>query len=107
MIARIWRARTTAANQQAYVEHFTQKVLPELRAIDGFLGASLLKEERGGEVGFMVLTRWTSLGAIRGFAGEEISTAVVEPEAARVLTEYERSVQHWEIVKEAGGENGS
>jgi len=71
MIARSWRGRTTIANQNAYIDHFRTNVLPELREIDGFVGATLLKEESSGEVAFLVLTQWKSKDAIRAFAGAD------------------------------------
>ena len=81
MIVRAWRGRASAANKQGYVAHFRSKVLPELRHIDGFLGASLLRAPHPGGVEFLVLTRWRSMDAIRAFAGDEVSRAVVEPGA--------------------------
>lgn len=103
MIARMWRGRASASNQHAYVKHFRQNVLPELHRINGFLGASLLKEDRSDEVLFLVLTKWASLDAIRAFAGNEITKAVVEPEAVRALIDFDLTVQHWEILEEASG----
>jgi heme-degrading monooxygenase HmoA len=103
MIARSWRGRTTIANQNAYIDHFRTNVLPELRGIDGFVGATLLKEESAGEVAFLVLTQWKSKDAIRAFAGADIERAVVEPEAARVLLSFDATVQHWEVVDSGPG----
>jgi heme-degrading monooxygenase HmoA len=101
MIVRSWRGRATASNQQAYVEHFQQNVLPELREIDGFLGASLLKTNREQDVEFLVLTKWASMDAIRAFAGDEVEKAVVEPQAVAALLSFDRTVQHYEVVEEA------
>ena len=56
MIVRSWRGRAAKGNA-AYVEHFRRNVMPELREIEGFLGASLLREERAADVEFLVLTR--------------------------------------------------
>ena len=98
MVARTWSARTTAARQQAYIDHFTRTVLPELRSIHGFVDATLMRQERPGDVGIFVVTKWTSREAIRGFAGSDISRAVVEPAAAALLTSFDDTVQHWDIV---------
>ena len=75
-------------------------MFPELKGIAGFLGASLLQQDRQGEVIFLVLTRWTSIEAVRAFAGDDISGAVVEPEAAAALVRFDRSVQHYEVIEE-------
>jgi heme-degrading monooxygenase HmoA len=98
VIARTWSGRTTVDKQDAYIAHFTMNVLPELRKLDGFVEASLLRQERGPDVGIFVITTWTSKDAIRGFAGEDIERAVVEPEAVSALTSFDASVQHWEIL---------
>ncbi len=51
-------------------------------------------------VEFLVLTRWTSLDAIRAFAGDDIRKAVVEPEAAALLASFDSTVEHFEVVEE-------
>ncbi|MFL5848098.1 MAG: cupin domain-containing protein [Solirubrobacteraceae bacterium] len=45
------------------------------------------------------MTRWASLHAIRTFAGDELETAVVEPEAQSVLADYDRRVHHIELAE--------
>jgi heme-degrading monooxygenase HmoA len=46
------------------------------------------------------VTRWRSLDAVRAFAGADPDAAVVEPEAAAVLTRYDARVKHYEVVLE-------
>ncbi len=99
MIVRAWRGRASTADPGAYVEHFRRRVLPELREIEGFLGASLLRETRADEVEFLVLTRWASMDAVRAFAGDDVSRAVVEPAAAAALSDYDRTVHHYEVLE--------
>jgi len=98
MIVRSWRGRAAKGNA-AYVEHFRRNVMPELREIEGFLGASLLREDRADEVEFLVLSRWASMDAVRAFAGTDVTRAVVEPEAVAALTDYDRTVHHYEVVE--------
>jgi heme-degrading monooxygenase HmoA len=78
-------------------------VLPELQAIEGFRGATLLRREDGAEIEFLVLTRWASLEAIRAFAGDDIERAVVEPEAVAVLVSFDDRVRHYEVAHDAKG----
>lgn len=96
-IARMWTARTTPANWPAYREHFHKNVVPELRSVPGYLGSSLFQRRRGAEVEIMVTTRWRSLESVRNFAGANLDAAVVAEEAARVLTDYDRVVRHFEL----------
>jgi hypothetical protein len=98
MIARSWSGRTTLANEPKYLDHFTRNVLRELRALDGFVEAKLLRREREGDVQIFVISTWTNEDAIRAFAGVDIERAVVEPEAVAVLTSFDATVQHWDVV---------
>lgn len=100
MIVRAWRGWTTLSNQHAYLTHFQRNVIPQLRGVDGFVGATLLKEFRSEQVEFLVLSRWASMDAIQSFAGEDITRAVVEPEAIAVLADFERIVHHYEVIEE-------
>jgi heme-degrading monooxygenase HmoA len=100
MIVRTWRGWAAASNREAYSDHFRRNVLPELKQIAGFLGASLLQQDQEGEVEFLVLTRWASIEAVRAFAGDDTSRAVVEPEAVAALARFDRSVQHYEVIEE-------
>ena len=101
MIIRTWCGIASAANPHGYPEHFTRTAVPALQRIEGFLGASLLREDRADAIEFLVLTRWASLDAIRAFAGDAISQAVVEPEAAAALVDFDRTVHHYHVVAEA------
>ena len=99
-IARLWRGvADTAAGARAYEDHVTAKVLPSLAAIPGYRGAKVLKRtsERG-EVEFLVMTLWDSMEAIRRFAGDHPESAVVEPEAREVLSDYDDFVRHYDVT---------
>ena len=98
MIVRAWRGHAAKGNP-AYIEHFRRNVLPELRQIEGFLDATLLREERGNEIEYLVLSRWASMDAVRAFAGADVDRAVVEPEAVAALKDYDRTVHHYEVVE--------
>jgi heme-degrading monooxygenase HmoA len=98
MIARTWSARATAAGASRYVDYFRAHVLPELTAIAGYQGADVLTRERSGDVEIVVITRWTSMDAIRSFAGEAVETAVVHAAAAALLTSYDARIAHHTVV---------
>jgi uncharacterized protein YciI/heme-degrading monooxygenase HmoA len=98
LILRMWRARSTVENSGKYVQHATQKVFPALRAIEGHRGAYLLRRVVDDAIELVVLTLWESMGAVRKFAGEAPEKAVVEPEARAVLTSFDESVVHFEII---------
>ena len=105
MIVRMWRGQAKAADADAYERFVTTKVFAELPAIHGHRGAYLLKRpvasEQGNEVEFIAVTLWESLAAIRGFAGETIDRAVVEPEARAILSSFDDFVRHFELAHAA------
>jgi uncharacterized protein len=97
-ILRMWRARSTVEKTGEYVRHATTKVFPALRAIEGHRGAYLLRRAVEEAVELVVLTLWESMGAVRKFAGVEPEKAVIEPEARAMLTSFDESVTHFEVV---------
>jgi heme-degrading monooxygenase HmoA len=98
MVIREWRGRAAVSNTDAYPRHFRANVLPELRSIPGFLGATLSRRPFGDKIEFLVLTRWESMEAIRAFAGDDVADAVVEPEAVAALLEFDATVQHHAVI---------
>ena len=98
MIARIWKARATRQNAVDYAAYFRSTVVTELNAIKGFEGSTLLQRDVGDRVEVTVITWWTSLNAIRAFAGEAVETAVVHESAARMLLDFDQTVTHHDVV---------
>jgi heme-degrading monooxygenase HmoA len=98
VVGRLWKGWTTPENARAYVDHLQHATLPSLRRIDGHEGAFVLRREEEGEVEFVVLTLWRSLDAVRTFAGERYETAVVPPDAQRVLERYDDRVSHYDVA---------
>ena len=100
MIIREWRARAPLSLAHAYPQHFHARVLPELSHVPGFRGAWLTQRRVGESMEFLVLTRWDSMEAIRGFAGADAEKAVVEPAAQAVLSSFDSHVRHYEVLQE-------
>jgi heme-degrading monooxygenase HmoA len=73
-------------------------LLPELRRLPGFSGAYLLARDDDGLIELTAHTLWESQDAIRAFAGDDITTAVVEPEALAVLEHSDATVVHRDVV---------
>jgi heme-degrading monooxygenase HmoA len=103
VIVRAWHATATAEGADAYREHFNHSVLLELRRIDGYQGAYLLRRGHDSQVELQVLTVWDSLEAIRRFAGANLDNAVVEPDAQAVLASYDPTVTHYTVVVDTVG----
>ena len=101
MVIREWRGRANRSKADAYPTHFRTIVLPELRTVPGFLGACLSQRELEDGLEYLVLTRWHSIEAIKGFAGGDIAKAIVEPGAVSALSEFDHTVQHYEVIEDA------
>jgi heme-degrading monooxygenase HmoA len=98
MIARIWRGWAPQTTAGDYQRHYESEVSRHLRAVDGFRGARLLRRDDGQEVMFTSITWFTSLDAVRGFAGEDYQQAVVEATARQALSRWEERVSHHEVA---------
>ena len=98
MITRLWRGWTRAADAGAYERFLLDELFPSMRAIDGFLGADVLRRDDGDEAAFVTLTRFASLDAIRAFAGDEYARPVLEPRARELLSRYDEIAQHFETA---------
>ena len=96
MITRLWRGWTTPGNADAYERFLLDELFPSMRRIPGFDGAVVLRREEAGEVGFVTLTRFESLDAIRAFAGEDYEAPVLEPPARALLSRFDERAAHYD-----------
>jgi len=102
VIARIWKARAAPERASEYAAYLQSTVVPELAAIHGYRGVTLLERDRDSLVEVTVITWWESLEAVRAFAGEAVETAVVHDTAARMLLDFDRDVAHHRVVVQHG-----
>jgi heme-degrading monooxygenase HmoA len=96
VITRLWRGWTNRENADAYERFLLTALFPAMRTIPGFQGADVLRREEDGEVGFVTLTRFETLDAIRAFAGDDFETPVLEPTARALLSRYEPRDHHYD-----------
>ena len=98
-VVRVWKGYGTAEGVSAYCsQHFAQVVWPQLEALDGFLGATVMMRPVDDAHEVVVATRWESIEAVKGFAGDEYDRAVVEPEVRALLQRFEDRVDHYTVV---------
>jgi len=98
VIFRIWRGQAANENAVAYQEHLARTVFPKLRDISGYRGAYLLRRDVDGNVEFLALTLWESMHAVQSFSGADPNIAVVEPEARKLLDQFDGFARHYEVV---------
>lgn len=105
IIVRTWSATADATGAGNYSRYFDGTLLPQLRERPGFAGAYLLRRdlEEDGTVELTAHTFWGSPEAIRAFAGDDITVAVVEPEARAMLLDFDRTAAHRRVVVDARG----
>jgi heme-degrading monooxygenase HmoA len=89
----------------SYTRYFTGTLLPQLRELGGFEGAYLLRRDlnQDGTVELTAHTFWASPEAIRAFTGDDITVAVVEPEARAMLRDFDRTATHRAVAADARG----
>jgi catechol 2,3-dioxygenase-like lactoylglutathione lyase family enzyme/heme-degrading monooxygenase HmoA len=102
VIARIWRGWTRTEDADAYVAYLQETGIPAYRATPGNRAAYVLRRREGDRTEFVTLTFWSSLDAVRGFAGEEVERAVFYPEDDRFLVDRETTVTHFEVFEPEG-----
>ncbi len=98
MIVRIWRCTVSQEKLSEYLQHFQQSVYAEAKRLKGFRKVKILKRNTDNAVDLTVISFWESLDAIRGFAGDNIETAVVAPTAQAILLTFETTVTHHEVI---------
>lgn len=98
MIGRLWRGWATAPHARAYEELFRTSILPDLQRIGGFIAAYVLHRDAGEEVEIVTLTLFDSMEAVRVFAGREPELAHVTIEARQLLSRFEKTVIHYEVM---------
>ena len=98
MIGRLWHGWTTEANAEAYQRALAREVLPGIERIDGYRGAYLLRRAVPQGVEFVTLTLFQSMDAVRAFAGEDYTRAVIHEEAGKLLDRFDQRSEHYEVV---------
>jgi hypothetical protein len=104
LTVRTWSATADAEGAGDYSRYFAATLLPELRRLPGFVGAYLLRRDLDGNgtVELTAHTFWESVAAIRAFAGDDITVAIVEPEARAMLLDFDRTATHRGVAVDAG-----
>ena len=111
MISRIWHGWTAPDNANPFEALLKEEIFVATgnRQIPGYRGIDLLRRDVGGEVEFVTVMWFDSLDAVRAFAGEDYTVAVVPPTARRLLSRFDTCAQHYEVraERQAGQRDGS
>jgi heme-degrading monooxygenase HmoA len=98
MISRIWHGWTKPEDADTYERMLRDEVLPGIHRVGGYQGAYLLRRDSGNETEFVTITLFENLDAVRRFAGEDYSRAVIHEPARRLFTRFDERSVHYETV---------
>jgi heme-degrading monooxygenase HmoA len=99
MIVRMWHGRVKTEKAAAYREFTNRRAIPDYRSVAGNISVHILERRDGDVTHFVTMTFWTSLEAIKGFAGEDPEVAKYYPEDADFLLEFEPTVVHYDMLE--------
>ena len=99
MIGRVWHGWTTPQDANAYEALLKSEIFPGILAknVEGFRRIELFRRPAGEEVEFMTVMWFTSLEAVKAFAGEDHEAAYVPDKARALLARFDARSQHYEI----------
>jgi len=101
MICRMWRGWTKEENADAYDSYLKNELFPHLQqelAKHGYKGFHVLRLNRGTEVEFVTMVWFTSLQAVRSFAGENYEIPVISEKAHALLSRYADRCDHYQLT---------
>ena len=98
MISRHWRGIAKPDQAEAYIRHLKSDTFPKLSGIPGFIRASILRRNVDTGTEFHVVTLWSSLDAIKAFAGERPDIAVVPTIVQTMMASHDSHVVHYEVA---------
>jgi heme-degrading monooxygenase HmoA len=101
VIARIWRGVVRREDADEYAEYIRETGFSAYAKTAGNRGSWMLRRDDGERTEFLTFSLWESYEAIRGFAGEDIETAVYYPKDDEFLIERDERVAHYEVADES------
>jgi heme-degrading monooxygenase HmoA len=100
MICRIWHGWTTTENAPRYEQVVRREVIPaiEARRSPGFLSIDLVRRPVSEGFEFVTIMWFADLESVRAFVGEEYEVAHVPGRAREVLSRFDTSSTHFEVL---------
>lgn len=98
VVARMWHGRVLTTKADEYYPYLKEAGIDKIKAIEGNLGAQVMRRNNGKETEFVVISYWESTDAIKKFAGEDFEKTHFLPKDPQYLLELEPKVKHFEVV---------
>jgi heme-degrading monooxygenase HmoA len=91
VIARVWQGWTTPENADTYEALLKSEIFPGIfsKNVPGFERIELFRRPVGDEVEFMTIMWFSSLDAVKDFAGADYEAAYVPASARAVLKRFD------------------
>jgi heme-degrading monooxygenase HmoA len=96
-VVRVWRDARPRAAGDDYEEHLRRTGFADYAATHGNLGAYMSRRDVGDTAQICCVTFWTSMDAVRAFAGDDPDRPVFHPEDDRFLLERKLTVMHYTV----------
>ena len=110
MICRMWKGWTLPHNADAYEAYLRDDLFPRVAAElreRGYRGHHVLRIDRADESEFVTMVWFSSLDAVKSFAGETYETPVLSPTAHQLLARYNERCDHYALRLAATPSPGS
>lgn len=99
VITRIWHGRTRTEHADEYLQFLIETGVADYKSVVGNLRVEVWRRIEGDVCHFYTVTKWSSLDAIKRFAGEEYEKAKYYPDDSKYLLEFEPTVLHYETFE--------
>ena len=101
-IIRTWKGWTSPENAPVYEAMLKNEVFPEVvrKGVKGLEKVSISTQREKNEVEFFLVLQFDNLDSVRTFAGEDHEAAYIPDKAKRVLSRYETTARHYELLDE-------
>lgn len=98
MIMRTWRGAVRAEDAQRYLDHQAETGIREYRETPGNRGALVIRRAKDELVEVTTVSFWTSMDAVKAFAGENPEQAKFYPGDDALLAEKDLHADHFDVV---------
>jgi heme-degrading monooxygenase HmoA len=98
MIMRTWRGAVRPDDAERYLEHQAGTGVRDYRETAGNLGVLVLRRPVEDLVEVTTVSLWTSMDAVRAFAGDDPAVARFYPGDDELLAEKDLHADHFEVV---------
>lgn len=98
MIARVWRGITRKAQADEYLQHLQNTAILKLSDQPGMESAWILRREQGDQCEFQIVSLWSSVKAMRAWAGKDFQRSIYFDEDDRFLLDMEPLVRLYDVA---------